>query len=114
MNNKAQPDVKIMLDRERTLRLDLNSMCKYERATRKNLFDGSLSGTSMSASNMRAMLWACLLDDDPTLTLKQVGSLISADNMTEVASRLNEAFEVAVPKARGKKSDRPLPENTIG
>ena len=112
--NKARPEVAINLDKPRTLRLDLNAMCEYEKVTGKSLFDGSFSGVGMTAADMRAMLWACLLGDDPTLTLETVGSLISVDNMTEVASRLNKAFEVAVPKARGKKSGRPLPENTIG
>lgn len=112
--NKARPDVKIMLDRERTLRLDLNAMISYEDATKKSLFDGSFQGANFSAKDMRAMLWACLLHDDPTLTLEIVGSLISVDNMTDVASKLNETFEVAVPKAK-RKSGRPLPRrNSIG
>jgi len=111
--NKARPEVTINLDKPRILRLDLNAMCEFEQVIGRSLFDGSFSGAGMSAIDMRAMLWACLLGDDPELTLEQVGSLISIDNMTEVASKLNEAFEVAVPKAR-RKSDRPLPTSTIG
>lgn len=103
--NKAQPDIIIELDKPRKLRLDLNAMCQFEQATGKSLFN---SGVGTSATDMRALLWACLLGDDPTLTLEQVGAMISVDNMADVSSKLSEAVQVAVPKAK-RKSDRPLP-----
>jgi len=111
--NKARPDIKIDLDRERSMCLDLNAMCEFEKVTGKSLTDGSFSGTNMSASDIRAMLWACLLGDDSELTLEQVGSLISVENIADVAMKLNKAFEVAVPRAE-RKSGRPLPKNSIG
>lgn len=111
--NKVKPEVKIMLDRERTLVLDLNSMVSYEEVTGKNLFNEGFESVNASAKDMRVMLWACLLHDDPSLTLEQVGSIISIDNMSKVASRLNEAFEVAVPKTK-RKSASPLPKNSTG
>lgn len=113
--SKARPDVKIMLDKERILCLDLNAMCEFEIVTGKNLFDGSFRGDDLSARDMRALLWSCLLGDDPTLTLKQVGSMISIDNMSEVASRLNEAYDVAVPEIKRKrKSANPLSRSSTG
>lgn len=111
--NKARPDVVINLDKPRVLRLDLNAMVIYEELTGRSLFDGSFSGANLSAKDMRSMLFACLLHDDPTLTLEVVGSLISVDNMTDVASKLNETFEVAIPKAK-RKSGHPLPKSSTG
>ena len=120
--NKAKPDVIVNLDRPRALLLDLNAMCKFEKVAGRSLFDGSALGSNMSASDIRVLLWACLLRDDPTLTLEQVGSLISVNNMAEVASKLNESFEAAIPDKTSKavaskakeKIDRPLSEIMTG
>lgn len=111
--NKARPKVKIILDKERTLKLDLNAMASFEEATGINLMDGSFQAGRMSSKSLRAMLWACLVHEDETLTEKQVGSWVTVDNMLEVASKLNEAFEVAMPKGEGKKGI-PLAESPGG
>ncbi len=108
--NKAKPTVTITLDRERVLCYDLNAMCEFERVTGRDVFvDGAYSSTS--AADMRVMLWACLLKDDPAITLEQVGALISIDNMVEIAFKLNEVFEAATP-AKQRKSGRPLPSRS--
>jgi len=111
--NEAKPDVKIMLDRERVLRFDLNAMCEFETTTGQDLFDGGFPGTKMTFVIMRFMLWACLLDEDPTITLKQVGRLIGIWNMNYVTSRLSLAYEVAIPKQPEGKSARPLPGEEV-
>ncbi len=108
--NKAKPEVKITLDRERTIRFDLNAMASFEEATGKNILNGTFSGSGMSARDIRAMLWACLLHEDSTLTLEQVGALITVENMTDVAARLTEAFEVSMPERKGESA--PLAEPT--
>lgn len=107
--NKAKPDITITLDRPRVLRFDLNAMVSFEEASGKSLFDPSFQLHSMSAKDLRAMLWACLLHDDSSLTLEDVGTMISTDNMADVSAKLNEAFEVAMPEERT--SDRPLPDS---
>ena len=107
--NKAKPDITITLDKQRTLRFDLNAMCLFEEVAGKSLFDASFQLATMTAKDLRAMLWACLQYDDPEITLEQVGALISAENMTDVAARLNQAFDVAMPDERT--SDRPLPSS---
>jgi len=101
MQNKARPGVKIVLDRARTLKLDLNAMAAFEEATGKNLFGGAFENGAMSATELRAMLWACLLHEDETLTLRQVGAWITADNMLEIKGELDKAFEIAVPESEG-------------
>lgn len=107
--NKANPRVKITLDKERILKFDLNAMVAFEEATGKSLMDGTFESSKMSIRDLRAMLFACLLHEDDALTEKQVGSLITPDNMLEVASKLNDAFEVAMPESEGKETP-PLAE----
>lgn len=100
--NKTRPEVKITLDKERTLKLDLNAMVAFEEATGKSLVGGFDSG-SMTPRDLRAMLWACLIHEDDELTEKQVGALVTADNMLDIASKLNDAFEVAMPETEKTK-----------
>ena len=102
MPNKAKPMVTVTLDKERHLLLNLNSMISFEQATDKSLFDGSFQGGGMSPGDLRAMLWACLIHEDETLTEKQVGSWITVSNMIEIAGKLNDAFEVAMPEEEKK------------
>jgi len=110
--NKAKPDVKIQLDKERTIRFDLNAMCNYEDVTGENIFANALE--KLSAKEVRAMLWACLLSEDPSLTLEYVGSLITLDNMAEVAEKLNEAFTIAMPDNGAKENTDNAPLASIG
>jgi hypothetical protein len=96
------PDVKINLDKERNLRFDLNAMVEFEGVSGRNIFDGTFTGAKMSAREIRAMLWACLIHEDKKLTLDQVGGLITVGNMAEVATKLGEAFSVATKGTEDK------------
>ena len=101
--NKTRPSVKITLDKDRTLLFNLNAMVSFEEATGKNLMDGTFDSKDMSLRDLRAILWACLIHEDETLTEREVGSFITPDNMIRVTSVLKEAFEVAMPESEGKK-----------
>lgn len=107
--NKARPLIKVTLDKERSLKLDLNAMVAFEEVTGHSLMGGTFKSEDMTPRDLRALLWACLIHEDETLTEKQVGSWISADNMAEIADRLNESFEVAMPKSE-EKAEAPLAE----
>lgn len=110
MVNKANPAVSIVLDKERHLLLDLNAMVAFEEATGDNLFEDKVAkklATSMSPKDLRALLWACLIHEDDTLTLKQVGSWLRSDNMAEVAEKLIAAWGAAMPEG-GKEDAAPL------
>lgn len=105
--NKARPEVKITLDKVRTLKLDLNAIISFEEVSGKSLMHGKFKVKDMSPKDFRAILWACLIHEDDELTIKQVGSFVEAGNMVEIAERLNESFEVSVPDSGGKE-DVPL------
>lgn len=97
MRNKAKPLVSIELDKKRNLLLDLNAMVNFEEATGKNILQGA-SLDNLSAKDLRALLWACLLHEDKDLTLEQVGEMIHGGNMESIANKLTSAWEVATPE----------------
>ena len=96
--SKINPSVSIMLDRERHLFLDLNAMVGFEEKTGKNMLAGGV-GVNLSATDLRALLWSCLRGEDPTLTMEQVGSFITPENMANVAESLAAAWKQALPEA---------------
>lgn len=87
--------VSIELDRERKLSYSLNAMCALDElgiqvATTKDLARPKV---------LRAVLWAGLLDDDPSLTLEQAGKLISVGDLPRLARAIEQAFAGAQPDA---------------
>ena len=110
--NKAKPVIKIMLDKERTLKLDLNAMVAFEEAIGRSLFDFG-KGEKLDARCLRALLWACLLHEDETLTEKQVGAWISTDNMAAIDAKLEEVSSASMPEPKAGQ-DSPLPESPTG
>jgi hypothetical protein len=80
--------IAIQLDKKRNLFLDMNAMAEFEEVTGTSFFE---LGENFTAKKMRALLWACLIDDDPNLTLKDVGKMINASNMKEIENALSSA-----------------------
>ena len=107
--SKTKPNVSIKLDKVRHVRLDLNAMASYEEVTGKSMFKG-VDLENMGAIELRALLWSCLVHEDGKLTLKQVGSFITVQNMNEVSTNIASAFSDAMPDSEGKQED-PLPAN---
>ena len=91
-NKQRNSEVIINLDKPRSLRFDLNAMAAYEDATGKSAF---AIGDNISATSIRALLWASLIHEDKTLTLEQVGSLIDTGNMTEITSKINQIVQTS-------------------
>jgi len=89
--------IPIKLDKKRNLLLNGNVMVSFEEATGKNLFQGD-SLDNLSAKDFRALVWACLLHEDKDLTLEQVGAMIGAGNIEDIAAKLSEVWEGATPK----------------
>lgn len=109
MNNKVNPAVPIMLDKKRHLLLDLNAMVVFQEETGNNLFDSEVAdrlSKSLSPRDLRALLWSCLIHEDESLTLKQVGSWLHSGNMEDIAGKLLIAWNTAMPE--GGKNDAPL------
>jgi hypothetical protein len=107
MENNLVP---IELDKTRHLLLDLNAMCFFEKATNKSLWE---VGEKFSATDLRALLWACLIHEDKMLTTNDVGNLIHPGNMKQVSEVLMKAYAGAMPEVKEKK-ESPLPEKPRG
>lgn len=107
-NNRgnAQPEITIELDKKRTLIFDFNALCRLEELTGKNALNGE-TWSSLSAKDVRALLWSAMLREDPDLTIQEVGEMITFSNMTQIMKTLERAFvNAAVPedsKSSGKK-----------
>lgn len=80
-------DIIINLDKPRKLVFDLNAMSAYEEVTGKSAFE---IGEQVTASSIRALLWACFIHEDDKLTLNDVGKLIHSGNMQEITKKMNE------------------------
>lgn len=96
--NQVDPNITVILDKERHLRLDINAMVAFERVTGKNLLRG-LDLDKFSAIDLRTLLWACLKREDKELTEEAVGDMIHAGNMPTVIEKLTEAWEIAMPES---------------
>lgn len=91
--------VKVELDKERTLRFDFNAMARFEEVTGMNSF--LMDWKKINAIQMRALMWACLVHEDPALTLDQVGSMLHSGNSKVIGSKLMEAIVAGSPKDKG-------------
>lgn len=105
----SRPDdkyVEITLDKPRRLVLDLNAMVDFEKATNKSLMD---MDKNITATDMRALLWACLRHEEETLSLHDVGKMIHTGNMKELTAVFKELFKKALPDKDKKRKRKTSP-----
>ena len=95
---KPGEGIKVKLDRERTLRFDMNAQVAFEDATGENTLDGAFWKKKMTAKITRALIWACLVHEDPALTIEQVGAFLTQKNFERVTIALNKALIASMPK----------------
>ena len=95
--------VPLRLDRERTLILSFNALCRAEEVTGINFLMGEFTFSSVRV--MRALVWSGLLHEDPTLTLEDVGDLIEAAGVDDIAREIINAFAAAMPKPNPEEND---------
>lgn len=81
--------VKITLDRERTLRYDLNAMCMVEELTGESLMDLMRKPT---IKNLRTVIWAGLIHEDPNLTKETVGNCVELGDLRETMRYIHQAL----------------------
>jgi hypothetical protein len=113
MPTKVNPEILITLDKPRHLRFDINAMVTFEELTGLNLLKESARRQiekDMSVAQFRAFLFACLVHEEQTLTLEQVGNLINIENMQEILDKINQAQQAAAPEPEVASGKRPLPK----
>jgi hypothetical protein len=91
--NQAKPGVTINLDKTRILKLDYNAMADFETVTGKSFFNLNLG--KLTATDMRALLWACLHSDDETLTLRQAGEILTLVTPKELSEKIVELCKIS-------------------
>lgn len=75
---------------QRKLTFDFNAVCVVDELTGINLLEASVS--TVSAPNVRALLFASLLHDEPKLTIEEVGSWITMSNLINVRKAITAAW----------------------
>jgi hypothetical protein len=88
--------VTIALDKERRLRYDLNAMCMVEELTGESLMDLMRKPT---IKNMRTVIWAGLIHEDPAITQEAVGNLIDLGELKDVIRLIHKALGLDIPAA---------------
>lgn len=90
MVNKERGEVKVVLDKERTLKFTLNSLVFAEEAG----IDIANMGKNqqIKLKDLRTLLYAGLMHEDAELTPEHVGEMIEISKIGEISEALNEAF----------------------
>lgn len=93
--NHLTPDVYLEIGgQKRKLVFDFNAICTVNSLTNINLLEASVG--TVDAPSIRALLYASLLHDDPTLTLEQVGSWITMRNIGNVRQAIIAAWFASI------------------
>jgi hypothetical protein len=108
--------VKLNLDRERYLLFDLNAIEALEDKLGRDLIGNPENWSFKGAREIKAFLWAAMLRDDsdlwtksPSITVEQVGALITPQNLAEVIESLTKAKQVSSPDAETVAGDEESP-----
>lgn len=102
------PGIQITLDKPRTVKFDFNANVKLETETGINtLLENPLHRDHFNSAMLRAMLWAGLLREDKTLTIEQVGEMITTANSTDAMRAVFGAWTETLPEADGEKAVKP-------
>ena len=108
MNNLSDirpKTVKLKLDKERSLRYNLNALALIEERY------GDIQKAVVEAQNgkvtiVRTLLWAGLVHEDKDLTEEQVGEMVDISDLERVATAISQAFSAAMPKPDSKNGNR--------
>jgi hypothetical protein len=100
----SKPFIMVDLDRPRRLRFDANALVAVEEVLGRPLQeiippDEGRASRQVGFREMRALLWAGLLHEDPQLTLQQAGELLDLKQMNDIMAKVNEAITAAFPEA---------------
>lgn len=85
--------VTVMLDKERTLKFNLNALILAEKITGKKLASLGQDANGFDLEFLRGMLFAGLTHEDKVITLEEVGDMIDMENMEDVTNKLGEAMQ---------------------
>jgi predicted MarR family transcription regulator len=83
-----------------TLRLDINALSDFEVMTGKSVLRGGLSDiANLELADVRALLWSMMYQDDETLTVRDVGRMISINNIAPLTETIATLIRDTMPEA---------------
>lgn len=86
-----EKNLKITLDKERTLKYTLNSLIKFEKLTGRSVTE---IGENMNMETILALLYVGLIHEDKKLTIEKLGDMITLDKFFEINEVVTSAFTV--------------------
>lgn len=91
MANKQRGFVEVQLDKKRHFRYTMNALEIIEDELGFGLHE--MEDKQLKMREIKLIMWAGLIHEDPDLTLYQVGDMIDTDNMKYVQEQMGKAFE---------------------
>lgn len=79
--------MKVTLDRERELAVNLNSLGEFEEITGKRFFSPN-AFESFTTKDYTVLIWACLKEEDPELTMEQVGKMVDIPSLSKIITAI--------------------------
>jgi len=96
--NKYRGEVPIRLDRTRTLKFTFNAFAEFETMTGQSIQGVFSDSESIGFNMMRNLLWAGLMHEDATLTVKKAGELMELADGSNLTKKI-ESITGCVVKA---------------
>jgi len=98
-------------DKTRHLRYDFNALVALEETLGSPISEiGTLVSGSVRLKDLRAIVWAGLLHEDSGVTENDVGNWLDLSMLGEVADKIRQAFEAALPTSDEAKNEK-SPQN---
>ena len=94
--NKYRGEVPIRLDRTRTLKFTFNAFAEFEGLTGKSIQGVFSDAENIGFSMMRNLLWAGLMHEDPSLTVKKAGELMETADGKNLSEKIETITGVVV------------------
>lgn len=114
MTSPLVPTAKLNLDgKDRALRMDLNALTDFESMTGKSIMRGGLTDiANLEMNDVRALLWACLVQEDESITIRDVGRWIHIGNIGELTETLAVLVSGSMPEPSKEDADDTSPLTT--
>lgn len=100
MANELDGSQIVVLDRERRMKLTLDSLIALQETTGINLLQNPSEFDLKNVKFLRAAIWVALRDDDPELTLEQTGKILPTARLWDLMRIWNEVFMAAMPEKK--------------
>jgi hypothetical protein len=96
---KLNPGVKVMLDRERTYRLDMRAIIAFTEKTGKSFLKG-INYSELKESELVALIWCGFLTEDHDLQYDDVLDLLTAERVKALLPQIFGAINKSTPEVK--------------